>query len=55
MLFLDKLFKGTGTDSKVRETQIILKNSLLKKTDQTFYFKKRPKGKEKIDEKACSS
>jgi hypothetical protein len=27
----------------------------LKKTDQTFYFKKRPKGKEKIDEKACSS
>ena len=42
---LDKLFKGTGTDFKVRETQIILKKPLIEKTDQTFYLKKTIKGK----------
>jgi iron complex outermembrane receptor protein len=42
---LDKLFKGTSTDFKVRETQIILKKPLLEKTDETFYLKKTIKGK----------
>ena len=42
---LDKLFKGTGTNFKVRETQIILKKPLIEKTDQIFYLKKTIKGK----------
>ena len=42
---LDKLFKGTGTDFKVRETQIILKKPLIEKMDQTFYLEKTIKGK----------
>jgi iron complex outermembrane receptor protein len=42
---LDKLFKGTGTDFKVRDTQIILKKPLIEKTDGKFYLKKTIKGK----------
>ncbi|KIA87057.1 TonB-dependent receptor [Flavobacterium sp. AED] len=42
---LDKLFKGTGTDFKVRDTQIILKKPLIEKTDEKFYLKKTIKGK----------
>lgn len=42
---LDKLFKGTGTDFLVRETQIILKKPLLKKTEETFYLIKTIRGK----------
>ena len=42
---LDKLFRGTGTDFKVRDTQIILKKPLIEKTDEKFYLKKTIKGK----------
>ncbi|MFV5690675.1 TonB-dependent receptor [Flavobacterium sp. LT1R49] len=42
---LEKLFKGTGTDFKVRDTQIILKKPLIEKTDEKFYLKKTIKGK----------
>ncbi|MFV5685147.1 TonB-dependent receptor [Flavobacterium sp. GB2R13] len=44
-IVLDKLFKGTGTDFKVRDTQIILKKPLIEKTDEKFYLKKTIKGK----------
>ncbi|WP_035669158.1 TonB-dependent receptor [Flavobacterium sp. 83] len=44
-IVLDKLFKGTGTDFKVRDTQIILKKPLIEKTDDKFYLKKTIKGK----------
>ncbi|MFV5694273.1 TonB-dependent receptor [Flavobacterium sp. LB3P122] len=44
-IVLDKLFKGTGTDFKVRDTQIILKKPLIEKKDEKFYLKKTIKGK----------
>lgn len=42
---LEKIFKGTSVDYKVRDTQIILKKLLIEKVDVTFYLKKTIKGK----------
>ena len=42
---LEKIFKGTSVDYKVRDTQIILKKLLIEKVDMTFYLKKTIKGK----------
>lgn len=42
---LEKIFKGTSVDYKVRDTQIVLKKLLIEKVDVTFYLKKTIKGK----------
>lgn len=44
-IVLNKLFKGTATDYKVRETQIILKKPFETKTENIFFWKKTIKGK----------
>lgn len=44
-IVLNKLFKGTATDFKVRETQIILKKPFETKTENILFLKKTIKGK----------
>jgi TonB-linked SusC/RagA family outer membrane protein len=42
---LDKIFKGTATDFKIRDTQIILKKPLVERTETLVYVKQTIKGK----------
>lgn len=42
---LDKIFKGTATDFKIRDTQIILKRALVEKTETIVSVKQTIKGK----------
>jgi TonB-linked SusC/RagA family outer membrane protein len=42
---LDKIFKGTATDFKIRDTQIILKRALVERTEIIVYVKQTIKGK----------
>lgn len=44
-IVLNKLFKGTATDFKVRETQIILKKPFKTKTENILFLKKTIRGK----------
>lgn len=44
-IVLNKLFKGTSTDFKVRDTQIILKKPLETKIENILFFKKTIRGK----------
>ncbi|TRX39435.1 TonB-dependent receptor [Flavobacterium restrictum] len=44
-LVLNKIFKGTATDYKIRDTQVILIKPLVEKTNTIFFVKKTIKGK----------